>query len=1794
MKRSKEPTADELKNHRLRGRSGGRAGGAGYDFQDLYVALQLAKLLIGTGRNSPIEVMWEKKSIDLGANGGGQRVHIADVIVRYSSGKTIQTQVKETAPGSRWSIARLVKGGIIKGFWEEWQTQPSENRTTTVLRLASAADVTPLRNIVDVAKRARTPQELLSDEASHETMDDVLALSKSLGLEPQNQEFLSFLKCLDGEQLTEAKDLEDRIVESLVASGDQAANITRLLVRLVASSKHIGLSARSAYTKKDLIDDLLNNGVDETVLIGIKVIAAAPVSNSEIWDHYRASVVKEFGTFRLYGIGIDKPVYADLTTAFVPLRFIPIATGVSDDSLPNRKTNSNVVSTDLPHRPITIRLLSGEGKEDDDSRWEGPEWTALPEILSKQKRVALIGGPGAGKTTTLRWLALICAMSGAKGRTVRTAYGLPSEPLLPVYVRFRQLADRIHERGLQSVPWRGPLVIDFITAQLEAGLLGTAPSREEALSIAHELMSSQKTVFLFDGLDEVTDESTRGKLFDAVLDLVSLETNLRVISSWRPHALKRDLDALGDFAVFQPLPLNHTERRTFAQQWYAALHQLPAEFNEETSRQKRSNDLAQSAEKHTDISEIPLLYSILALVHFSDSGLPLNRTVLYDRATRAMLGHWEENKVRQDMGQNVPYGSLSPLLSEDTLRRAIGFLAYSAQCKEGLAEFSHKVTVDALHSALTTIELDAPLEKEAILCLVQHLIERCGVLQERAAGILAFAHLSFQEYLAARWLVEQPEPDLNKLANMADDDRHTEVVRYAVAILAGIESEPSQKMATTLLERMAGKNAALSAACLWETPKLSVTEESAKRIARELWFDLTDFHHHRVHPRVFVKLFWTALSHVREPDQLFLEALSLGENEPRHKMGHEGHEMVFSSRPPSDILSKDLKWYLQQLSSIKNEHEYFPVRDLAVLFLIEAGEISAGNNLRSLANILDWDHWWQDVGDKQLRPDHRSKQQIMELLKQKDSRGATLDSLRLTLIADDVTRRTKRRLVQLLLDVGEPLTDSLTNVLIDGYLSQRWEHEKGIQRLKILATRPGCQNAIVEGAKRGLASGDQETRQGSFALLQELDVTLPRKVSLEEDQEREPRLDQAHTIALGLGTEASKERMEILAECLWDEDEDIAWQSARILMDNGQTAVPGIPHVLVTTGLNASKTREAATKDLEHLWDDVQMGLTVRASLLEGIRSADNAVATAAAILLMTHGEAGTGTRTIPIVRAALKDTEQFPAALSQMKMLLADPLTQPATLKATGVYFATDLKKEIASPLAILVAELGYLDTPNLARALVLGALADPFHQQAAIGYLLQMLEDGNLVTATRQALANGLKFKSRAVAWGSACCLWKAGSRTDPELPKALVQAGLTNESTREKAHAWLLELLSESSTTDGSRNVLESEAESFGWRDKYEKDYDLAWELARCLRAACMYRIEQFPNLLILGGFYRQERHQEVTNCIRDLCNSEPWLVAEIKKELLEALTSETKDIAWGAGRILFNSWKDTTTFPPDLLLNESDKEFLNQASDLVRVALRKQQSDLEATEFLQRICRHESKIISLEATAKLLEDKDQAAAYQAACFLLAIGKVNETALPSALISGGLTNQSFSLEAAEALDSLQKNPATTALVWNALNKALWGENKPAAIGAALYLIEQGETANPGVARGLVFGGFDYGFWLKRKAQHRVLAFLKDPKTRQNTIFALETVLHNSQCGERFELTSLLLRAGAPLSTPILKDLDKMTRRHPEATLAVLALTGRCEEVRQEAKHLGLTSIIEAIGEPPFPGNTVQIKIE
>lgn len=230
----------------------------------------------------------------------------------------------------------------------------------------------------------------------------------------------------------------------------------------------------------------------------------------------------------------------------------------------------------------------------------------LAVVLREKRRVGIIGGPGSGKTTTLKWLALVSALPGNEGREARLKAGLPADPLLPLFVRFRRLADRIQARGLDGIAGRVGLVAEFLAAELEAGMAGKLPSKREALEMAEALLASDNCIFLFDALDEVPDPAVRARLFDAVADLMERYRQPRVVVSSRPYAFREERAPI-DLALFEPLPLNRNGRRVFARQWYRAVRTHLGDSLTELDAEARAEDLAKSAEALADLAENPLL-----------------------------------------------------------------------------------------------------------------------------------------------------------------------------------------------------------------------------------------------------------------------------------------------------------------------------------------------------------------------------------------------------------------------------------------------------------------------------------------------------------------------------------------------------------------------------------------------------------------------------------------------------------------------------------------------------------------------------------------------------------------------------------------------------------------------------------------------------------------------------------------------------------------------------------------------------------------------------------------------------------------------------------------------------------------------------------------------------------------------------------------------------------------------------------------------------------------------------------
>jgi predicted NACHT family NTPase len=189
-----------------------------------------------------------------------------------------------------------------------------------------------------------------------------------------------------------------------------------MLIRMVGRSKHPGHVAGSHFTRETLVAALRENGVAENTLIAAGVLRAKPIDDN-VWHRYRDQIVTRFRSFRVYGLHVDRDVYADLPALFVPLRLAPIP---SDRALYKDGRRARAM------RSLAERLsaedeqaLDHTSDSDDEHRPNKGNVLDLAVVLAEKRRFAIVGGPGVGKTTTLKWLAITSTLPGDEGQRLR-------------------------------------------------------------------------------------------------------------------------------------------------------------------------------------------------------------------------------------------------------------------------------------------------------------------------------------------------------------------------------------------------------------------------------------------------------------------------------------------------------------------------------------------------------------------------------------------------------------------------------------------------------------------------------------------------------------------------------------------------------------------------------------------------------------------------------------------------------------------------------------------------------------------------------------------------------------------------------------------------------------------------------------------------------------------------------------------------------------------------------------------------------------------------------------------------------------------------------------------------------------------------------------------------------------------------------------------------------------------------------------------------------------------------------
>ena len=351
---------------------------------------------------------------------------------------------------------------------------------------------------------------------------------------------------------------------------------------------------------------------------------------------------------------------------------------------------------------------------------EGPTcdqtiWDYLNLESVNGAKLVIVGKPGSGKTTLLRQVTLILA-SNAKHHTISKTNRLP------VLITLREIADQVRKKP--------EILLPEIIQETLARMDRRAPS-----GWFENYLRSGRCVVMMDGLDEIADVKSRYEIVEWVQNQMDAYPHNHFILTSRQHGYESNL--LRDVKELMIKNFSRDQVETFIHNWYIANEVMRSQKDDPGVRMiahERAKDLIERLSIRpalANLAENPLLVTMIATVHSFKIVLPGRRVELY----RDIFDVFIERRRRVIW--------LDDYLSKDQKLKVLQTLAYQMM-SENLRAISKSAAYEIIRDDLSMTGAKIS-EKE----FLQRIEEQSGLIIEVEHDQLAFAHLTFQEYLAS-------------------------------------------------------------------------------------------------------------------------------------------------------------------------------------------------------------------------------------------------------------------------------------------------------------------------------------------------------------------------------------------------------------------------------------------------------------------------------------------------------------------------------------------------------------------------------------------------------------------------------------------------------------------------------------------------------------------------------------------------------------------------------------------------------------------------------------------------------------------------------------------------------------------------------------------------------------------------------------------------------------------------------------------------------------------------------------
>jgi len=388
----------------------------------------------------------------------------------------------------------------------------------------------------------------------------------------------------------------------------------------------------------------------------------------------------------------------------------------------------------------------------------------LDEAL-ENRRLVIVGDPGAGKTTFLCRIAnLLCRALMGDDPAARRRLRLDGKPF-PILIRLAELAEHIEGCRRRD---NGPVPADS-PAWLPHFLATTSEESGAGLdeSFFREQLQGGSAMVLLDGLDEAASERQR-KLLASLVQKASRDAygKCRFVLTSRPAAYQGEA-VLPDFAHARIDALEPEAIETFLTRWCEALF---ADSPAQLRGHLRELLVALRRPEIRRMARNPVMLTALAVVHWNEKRLPEQRADLYESIILWLARSREDRPGRPPPERCVALHQELALAMQDhpdgRQMQVPRYWAGTAIARESRDEPEHE-RVRLADAFLRQDELDS------------------GIVVGRGDHV-RFWHLTFQEYLAARAMGSRSEDEQRGLLFAQPQKLYEPQWRETVLLLAGV------------------------------------------------------------------------------------------------------------------------------------------------------------------------------------------------------------------------------------------------------------------------------------------------------------------------------------------------------------------------------------------------------------------------------------------------------------------------------------------------------------------------------------------------------------------------------------------------------------------------------------------------------------------------------------------------------------------------------------------------------------------------------------------------------------------------------------------------------------------------------------------------------------------------------------------------------------------------------------------------------------------------------------------------